>query len=339
MARPSLGDNGDQEPARRDADISKKHLSDADQTLADSEQTLSDRDQTLSDRDQQASDDDQAASDWDRDHGGDPASHAQSSAVRAGTSRVRLESANLRDETAEQRDRAAQDRDEMAAQRDRVASIADAEALELDGLAGINDMHTLRVQELRGRAAEARRRAERDRRRAAGDRELAARDREQAARDREQAARDREQAGTDELTGARRRGVGLHELKREMDRARRTGENLVAAFVDVDQLKAVNDEYGHLAGDELLQDVVAGLRRHMRSYDLIVRVGGDEFVCALPEVTLDDARRRFGKLRAELRDDPAVSTISYGLSELRDGESPDELIDRADNDMRAARVG
>ena len=339
MRQESLGENGDQGQSRHRPDASKEDLSDVDQTLADYEQTLSDHEQTLSDRDQQASDDDQAASDWDRDHGGDATSHAQTSAIRAGTSRARLQNADLRGETAEQRDSAARDRDEMAAQRDRVASMADAAALELDGLAGINDKHTLRVQELRGRAAEARRRAENDRRRAARDRDLAARDREQAARDREQAARDREQAGTDELTGARRRGVGLQELEREMDRARRTGESLVAAFVDVDRLKAVNDEYGHLAGDELLQDVVAGLRRHMRSYDVIVRVGGDEFVCALPEVTLDEARRRFRKLRAELRDDPAVSTISFGLSELRDGESPDELIDRADNDMRAARIG
>lgn len=244
-----------------------------------------------------------------------------------------------RGDGAEQRDKAAQERDEIAAQRDRAAAIADDQARDLDGRDGIYDKHTLRVQELRGRAAATRKRAEAERKRAARDRELAAHDREQAARDREQAARDREQAGTDELTGARRRGVGLQELQREMDRARRTGKNLVAAFVDVDQLKAVNGKYGHLAGDELLQRVVGGLRRHMRSYDLIVRVGGDEFVCALPEVTLDDTRRRFHKLRAELQADPAVSTISFGLSELRDGETPNELIDRADRDMRDARAG
>ena len=210
-----------------------------------------------------------------------------------------------RDHSAGQGDIAAQERDQVAAQRDRAAAIADDQARDLDGSDGIYDKHPLRVRELRGRAAATRKRVEADRKRAARDREHAARDREQAARDREQAARDRKQAGTDDLTGARRRGVGLQELEREMDRARRTGENLVAAFEDVDQLKAVNDRYGHLAGDELLQEVVAGLRRHMRSYDLIVRVGGDEFVCALPEVTLDDTRRRFNELRAELHGDPA----------------------------------
>lgn len=112
----------------------------------------------------------------------------------------------------------------------------------------------------------------------------------------------------------------------------------MVAFVDVDRLKMVNDNYGHLAGDELLQDVVAGLRRHTRSYDLIVRVGGDEFVCALPAVTVDEARRRLEELRAELHEDPAVSSISFGLAELRAGESPEALIDRADRDLRNARV-
>ncbi len=77
----------------------------------------------------------------------------------------------------------------------------------------------------------------------------------------------------------------------------------------------------------------------MRSYDLVVRVGGDEFVYVLPAVTLTEARRRFDGLRAELKEDPAVGAISFGLSELRDGESPEELIDRADSALRASRVG
>jgi diguanylate cyclase (GGDEF)-like protein len=336
MAGETPDGNGDHR-APIDGEGAFEHLSDVDQTLADGEQTLSDRDQTLSDRDQQASDEDQAASDWDRDHGGDSASHDHTSAMRAGTARARVEIANLRDETAEQRDKAAHDRDRVAARRDRAAALADEEALALDGRDGLYDRHTLRVQELRGRAAAARTRAEDDRKRAAHDRESAARDREQAARDREQAARDRQQAGIDELTGARRRGVGLQELQREMDRARRTGESLVAAFVDVDYLKAVNDEHGHGAGDELLRDVVAALRRHMRCYDLVVRVGGDEFVCALPAVSRGEARGRFDDVRAELDDGPAASSISFGLSELRDGESPTGLIDRADRDLRATR--
>jgi PleD family two-component response regulator len=75
----------------------------------------------------------------------------------------------------------------------------------------------------------------------------------------------------------------------------------------------------------------------MRSYDLVVRLGGDEFLCALPGVTLIEAGRRFDDLGSELHDGPAVRSVSFGLSELRDGESPQELIDRADSDLLGRR--
>jgi diguanylate cyclase (GGDEF)-like protein len=242
---------------------------------------------------------------------------------------------SLREETA--RDSAARDRDELAAGRDRDARSRDDEAGKLDRSTGRFDRHPLRVQELRSRATVARRRAADDRARAHRDREHAARDRELAARDRRQSARERRQAATDELTGARRRGAGLEELKREIDRARRTGGNLVAVFVDVDNLKSVNDVLGHHAGDELLREVAEGLRRHMRSYDLLVRLGGDEFLCALPDITLEEARARFDHLTVELHEGPTDSSVSAGFSELRDGDSPRDLIDRADSDLLAVR--
>jgi diguanylate cyclase (GGDEF)-like protein len=321
-ARPS--DDHERGDARDQA------LSDSDQarsarnrTHSDSDQTQSDRDQTLSDLDQQASDDDQEASDLDRDHGADPtASREQATAVRAGTTRERREVGHLRYETAGQRDQEGEERDKVAAQRDRDADIADQRASELDS-------DPLGARE---RAGLARERAARDRKQAASDREL-------AAHDREEAREDRERAGTDELTGARRRGVGLEEFKREIDRARRTGENLVAAYVDVDGLKQVNDTHGHAAGDELLRQVVHGLRRHMRSYDLVVRLGGDEFLCVLPGVSLDEARRRFDAVNSELPGSPSATSVSIGLTELRDGEESEELIGRADRELIAGRHG
>jgi diguanylate cyclase (GGDEF)-like protein len=259
-------------------------------------------------------------------------------ATSLGTAREWLEVEELRDRLASQRDKAAQERDELAAHRDHDAAIRDQKAFELDGRERLFDRHTLRVQELRGRAAMGRRRAADDRRRAALDRERAARDREQARLDRAQAARDRALAGIDELTGARRRGVGLEELQREIERARRTDGRLVAAFVDVDGLKSVNDEQGHHAGDQLLRDVAAELASHMRSYDLVVRVGGDEFLCVLPDVTPTEARRRFDELVSQLHDGPAVRSVSFGISELRDCDSLEGLIERADRDLMAART-
>ena len=262
-----------------------------------------------------------------------------------------LESEVLRDRLAGLRDTAARERDERAATRDREGARCDHDALALDGRDHILDRHTLRVEELRSRAATGRARAAEDRARAARDRQIAARDREQAARDREQAARDREQAardreraasdlkqaGVDELTGARRRGTGLEEMRREIERARRTNGELVAAFIDVDDLKSVNDKHGHRAGDELLRDVAGGLASRMRAYDLVVRVGGDEFLCVLPDVTAVEARRRLDALVSDLHDGPALRSVSFGLSELRDADSLEELIDRADRDLLDGR--
>ena len=177
-----------------------------------------------------------------------------------------------------------------------------------------------------------------DRARAQEDRERAARDREFAAIERTRAARERRASGIDELTGARRRGVGLEELDREIDRARRDGTSLVAVFVDVDNLKSVNDTLGHGAGDRLLCNVVSGLKHQLRAYDLVIRLGGDEFLCALPGVTVDQARARFADLNAELRQASPQGSVSIGVSELHDHEAQPDLIDRADHDLLAART-
>jgi diguanylate cyclase (GGDEF)-like protein len=242
-----------------------------------------------------------------------------------------------REERADLRDRAARERDELAIGRDREADIEDQRALELEGVDGLWDRCTLGVRELRVRGIEGRDRAGEGRERAKRDRGLAGVDREFGERDRQEAKLDREFAATDELTGARRRGVGLEDLQREIDRARRTGETLVAAYIDVDGLKAVNDEHGHGAGDALLRGVVEGLRREMRSYDLLVRLGGDEFLCVMPGVTADQARQRFEHLGSELPGGPAASSVSIGLVQLRDGEGPTGLVQRADQELLAGR--
>jgi len=324
----------------RDADVRSSNgvpesdrsqtLSDQDQTLSDRNQTRSDEDQTLSDRDQEASDRDQAASEDARDQGLQTPANVGTTAERAETSRERLAGGESRDETDAERDGTSHERDALAARLDEAALLRDQRAEDLDRSDELSDEQTLHLQELRTRAARARKRAR-------ADRELAAKDRKQAAYERDLAAHDRRHAATDDLTGARRRGVGLEELRNEIDRARRTGGNLIAAFVDVDGLKAVNDRLGHAAGDVLLREVAEGLMRHVRSYDLVVRLGGDEFLCALPGITADEARARLIELGVELRAAEVAGSITFGLAELRDGESRDSLIARADLDLLATR--
>lgn len=318
-----MGSNGKPTPDEAD-----------DQTLSDGDQTLSDRDQTLSDRDQQASDEDQAAAELDLDHGGDRDVYAQSTSRRAARTQERDDVSAARDLTAQERDSAAIRRDAISLLHDEVAETHDREAAAADALDGVADNRAQEIEEVRARARAGRVRAAQDRARATRDREKAATDRRRAAQDREQAAYDRRHAGTDELTGARRRGVGVEELQSEMERARRHGESLVAAYVDVDGLKTVNDSQGHVAGDRLLRSVADGLRSRMRSYDLLMRVGGDEFLCVLPGVSASEARLRFHDLGPA---GPAPWSISLGISELRDSDEAQQLIDRADRDLLETR--
>ena len=205
-------------------------------------------------------------------------------------------------------------------------------------------------------AEEALRRAERERAEAAADREASARERADAAADREAAAREREEAqrlrdetaaslelaATDELTGAWTRRFGLEQLMRELARAHRTGNSLVLVFVDVDGLKKINDAHGHLAGDELLTLIGEVIRAHLRRYDTVVRYGGDEFVCAMPDTGVDQAHARFDQIAHVLRLLNPEHSISFGVAEAQPDDNLQSLIVRADEGLlesRASRAG
>ena len=114
------------------------------------------------------------------------------------------------------------------------------------------------------------------------------------------------------------------------------------AYVDVDGLKATNDSQGHPAGDALLTHVVAVMRRHLRSYETIVRMGGDEFLCVMSETPVAQVRSRFAEISRELGEPPDPASVTVGFAELAPQDSPAELVARADADLlttrRAARA-
>ena len=126
-------------------------------------------------------------------------------------------------------------------------------------------------------------------------------------------------------------------MSRELERAHRTGATLVLAFIDVDGLKQVNDRQGHQAGDALLQLVGETLRANVRPYDVIVRYGGDEFVCAMPNLSLPEARARFEKITAALTAVDPEHSVTFGLANAEPTDSLHELIVRADDDLLEAR--
>lgn len=176
-----------------------------------------------------------------------------------------------------------------------------------------------------------------NRARAAEDRARAAEERATAARERARLESELHSAHLDDLTGAYRREMGRLVLTHEIDRARRSDGRFVIAFVDVDRLKVVNDRDGHAAGDRALQSVVRAMRTRLRSFDPIIRYGGDEFVCGLGGTDIGEARRRFDSIGVAIESDARV-TISVGLAELAPGDTADALTERADAAMLEARA-
>jgi len=333
-------------------------IADLDQTMSDADETSSERDQTGSERDQSASDRDRAIADADqrtsnRDqvaadreraaHSTPEQSHAyeasradrvegtlarvETARARARTGGERLENAASRDESAHVRDLGADARDRAAVQRDLAAARLDREL----------GLHRSSAETARDHAANVRARAAVERARAAVDRESAAADRAAAARDRELLIAALEQAQLDPLTGALGRRLGMVALEREINRSRHGTGGLVLAFVDVDKLKQVNDSQGHAAGDALLRAVVAAIQTHLRSYDPIVRVGGDEFVCALGDCTPEHARDRFQEIQATLEETQPGASISVGLALLGPDDTLQQLTERGDKALYEAK--
>jgi diguanylate cyclase (GGDEF)-like protein len=148
-------------------------------------------------------------------------------------------------------------------------------------------------------------------------------------------------AELDPLSGLYNRRFFQDTLSREVKRAQRYRRHLALLVFDVDGLKAINDEHGHLAGDSLLLETADRLRSVTRSADVACRVGGDEFAVILPESTVADAKQLHERLTRVLRAEPAgpVDRIeaSAGIAQLRPDERSVEFFDRADQALLSAK--
>jgi len=231
----------------------------------------------------------------------------------------RDESARRRDLSAIARDRSADARDRAAARRESTLPTPDAGRRVERALSGLRSAAAL------------------DRAAAAADRERAAADREAAAIDRRQFRVDLTRAHLDDLTGVYSRGLGHETLRNEVARAHRVGHPFTLAFLDVDGLKTLNDSAGHAAGDDFLRAVAAAIRTKLRSYDPVVRVGGDEFVCGFADTGIEAARRRVIEMRAALAQTHPDRSFSTGIAELQARETLDQLLERGDQALYRAK--
>jgi diguanylate cyclase (GGDEF)-like protein len=148
-------------------------------------------------------------------------------------------------------------------------------------------------------------------------------------------------ASTDILTGALSRRAFAEAANREMARCRRENAPLSVAYFDLDRFKDVNDVHGHAEGDALLAAVAQSCRDVLRATDVLVRVGGDEFVALLPCTGADDALRVVDRLRTAIEATTGARyevTASIGLVtwHVMPVEA-DTLLERADREMYAAK--
>jgi len=150
-----------------------------------------------------------------------------------------------------------------------------------------------------------------------------------------------ERASTDPLTGVMNRNGIEERVRSELLRSDRYGDKLSLVLIDLDHFKAVNDAYGHLAGDRILQGFCALARSCLRSTDSLGRVGGEEFVALLPETGLSGARLFAERLRTTLEafqfDRGIRITASMGIAGHREGEELSSLMERADLAMYQAK--
>jgi diguanylate cyclase (GGDEF)-like protein len=154
-----------------------------------------------------------------------------------------------------------------------------------------------------------------------------------------------EQAESDALTGLPNRRALDARLEEELDRAQRHGTHLTLVLLDVDDFKAVNDEYGHLCGDEVLRGIGPILRDSLRELDLPGRYGGEEFALILPGTTLTGARRVAEQIRMALKENtvegPAGETLgitaSFGAAEFPTCSSVQSLVQAADAALYEAK--
>jgi two-component system, cell cycle response regulator len=157
------------------------------------------------------------------------------------------------------------------------------------------------------------------------------------------------QATHDLLTGVASRGAAMEFLNRELARSFRERRTTGIVLADLDNFKRINDEYGHLAGDLVLQELAQRMLKCTRSYDCVGRYGGEEFLIVFPSSTEEGTMRQAERIRKSIESAPVRAaggeiavTASFGAttSDAERLEEPNELIRAADTALyRAKELG
>jgi diguanylate cyclase len=172
---------------------------------------------------------------------------------------------------------------------------------------------------------------------------------EQDANIREQLEKEKVRAVTDTLTGLPNREAYGERVHNEILRWQRYQHPLSLAVLDIDFFKKVNDQYGHQMGDKVLKAISTSVANRLREVDFIARFGGEEFVLLLPETSAEDALSMLNRTRERLakthmrskkengEETKFTVTVSIGISEFREGDTADDVFERADKALYEAK--
>ena len=151
-------------------------------------------------------------------------------------------------------------------------------------------------------------------------------------------------ATRDELTNCHNRRYLMDFLAREKSRSDRAATVFSVAVIDLDYFKRINDSYGHVAGDDVLRQVVTLIQRHVRATDCFARFGGEEFVLVYSATQLEEARQSAERLRQEISTTALAcesfsiyTSVSIGIAEFRQGDDIIDLLRRADQGLYVAK--
>ena len=156
-----------------------------------------------------------------------------------------------------------------------------------------------------------------------------------------------EMAVTDALTGLHNRRYMAGQLQAMVGRAGQGGDPVAVLVMDIDHFKAVNDSFGHDAGDEVLREFAVRLATNVRAIDLPCRLGGEEFVVVMPGASLEAAARVADRIRRDIEAQPfpimggaegLTVTVSIGVAASVAGDTPEGLLKRADEGVYEAKA-
>jgi diguanylate cyclase len=161
---------------------------------------------------------------------------------------------------------------------------------------------------------------------------------------RERLKEERGKALTDALTQLPNREAYDERVTMELERWRRYRKPATLIVADIDHFKSINDNYGHLSGDKVLQILAKEVQARLRKSDFVARYGGEEFVMILPEADAEIAKTVVNKMRTTIerlpfhfRDEKVQVTVSFGIAEFADGVDHEGLFDRADKALYQAK--